>query len=310
MTAALTLGSGCTWRCLIGNAKKWREPFLEKELTASFPVSLRAARGAALSDGCHEIHFSWEPPDTPFLKILQSAGRTPLPPYITRMASAHDRLTYQTVYAVHDGSVAAPTAGMHFTDTLLHHLEQKGITIVKLTLHVGHGTFKPVTTKTVDQHVMHEERFMISRETMALLRQKPDSRFIAIGTTSVRTLESLYWLGCRWLLERISPDQPLPQWYPYQKSFQISSQQAFSGLIAYMDAAGIENLNGSTGLIIIPGYSFRVVRGMVTNFHLPRSTLLFLVSAFTGPGWSQVYQYALDHQFRFLSYGDACIFLK
>lgn len=298
----------CSWTCMVGNSKKWKQGSLSRSVTLAdgTQVTLSAERDSR--DGATSIvRFSWEPSGVTFSQIIAAAGEIPIPPYLNRGTEASDSTDYQTVYSHIEGSVAAPTAGLHFTDRVLADIDARGIPRHELTLHVGAGTFQPVKSETIGGHAMHSEVFLAPRSLIEAIA-RDDRRVIAVGTTSVRTLESLYHLGCM----RHSGDHSseVPQWYPYSDSHPLLSvSNAMEALLDDMDASGSDSISGSTRLIIAPGYKPQVVSGMVTNFHQPRSTLLLLVSAFTGGDWRRMYDYALAGDFRFLSYGDACLLL-
>ncbi|MDR1336680.1 MAG: S-adenosylmethionine:tRNA ribosyltransferase-isomerase [Tannerella sp.] len=301
----------CTWQCLVGNLKKWKDGRLKQSVRiGNETVTLTAERTGACGD-VHRIAFSWEPDSCTFADLLEAAGTLPVPPYLHRETETADLLTYQTVYSKIKGSVAAPTAGLHFTPETLTALDGKGFEREEITLHVGAGTFKPVKTETAGAHPMHTERFTVQRRTVARLRAS-HGRVIAVGTTSVRTLESLYYIGAR-LAQH--PDEPLEewtvgQWDPYESGLpDISPDEALQQILAYLDRRQTGQLTAATRILLAPGYTFRLVNGMLTNFHQPRSTLLLLVAAFVGDDWKPVYDYALNHDFRFLSYGDSSLLL-
>jgi len=308
---------GCTWTCLVGNAKRWREGVVELEcnLRDGQTLSVRAERDAAHGDaaasqtGATAIHFTWSPADLSFSQVIDAAGSIPIPPYLNRDSEDSDLTDYQTVYSRIEGSVAAPTAGLHFTPELLQALTEAGIPRRELTLHVGAGTFRPVKSDTIGDHDMHSEWISVDRGLIAELAST-GRRVIAVGTTSVRTLESLYHLGCR--AARGLDPTVLGQWEPYEDtSEEMAPSEALGALAAWLDARGLTRLVASTRIIIAPGYRYRIVKGMVTNFHQPKSTLLLLVSAFTGGDWRKMYGHALaDPAYRFLSYGDACLLLS
>ncbi|MCM1336158.1 MAG: S-adenosylmethionine:tRNA ribosyltransferase-isomerase [Candidatus Amulumruptor caecigallinarius] len=298
----------CEWTCMVGNSKKWKSGTLCRDITLAdgSRITLTAKR-TSQSGATSTVRFSWLPNGVTFSQIISAAGEIPIPPYLNRSTEPTDSTDYQTVYSHIEGSVAAPTAGLHFTDALLAAIAARGIPRHELTLHVGAGTFQPVKADTIGGHRMHSEVFEAPRSLIEALAQG-HRRVIAVGTTSVRTLESLYHLGCM----RHSGDtsSEVPQWYPYSESHPgLTVAEAMQALLADMDASGSDTVSGSTRLIIAPGYTPRVVSGMVTNFHQPRSTLLLLVSTFTGGDWRRMYDYALAGDFRFLSYGDACLLL-
>lgn len=352
--------SHVAWLCLVGNLKKWKEGALHREMTVKgLPVTLTATRGECRSTS-HRIDFTWDNPAVSFADILEVFGELPIPPYLNRETQESDKETYQTVYSKIKGSVAAPTAGLHFTPRVLDALRDKGVELEELTLHVGAGTFKPVKSEEIAGHEMHTEYISVSRSTLQKLIDH-GGRAIAVGTTSVRTLESLYYMG-RTLLEHPEASEEqlhVTQWQPYAGLFQANERQenkieaettqadavkvnvedkavaeinkageekmqadavkvdaeekepeaveALKALADYMDRHQLEVLHNSTQIIIAPGYRYHIVKAMVTNFHQPQSTLLLLVSAFVGGNWHPIYRYALEHDFRFLSYGDSSL---
>jgi S-adenosylmethionine:tRNA ribosyltransferase-isomerase len=301
----------CTWLCLVGNVKRWKEGILQKEiLFQDQKYILDAEKKEDKGDGHFLIKFRWNPSSLTFSEILEFSGKVPLPPYIIRGDSALDTFRYQTIYAKHEGSVAAPTAGLHFTEQVMNRLERKNISFEKIALHVGVGTFRPVSTLTLSEHIMHSEKIIVSLSSIRNLIQHLKNPVVAIGTTSVRTLESLYWLGVK-LLARENKDLPeIHQWDAYDKKYadQYPTQDALHAVENYLIQENLEVYSGRTQLMIVPGYKFRIVNAMITNFHMPQSTLLLLVAAFIGEDWKKVYQYALNKDFRFLSYGDTCLF--
>jgi S-adenosylmethionine:tRNA ribosyltransferase-isomerase len=298
------------WFCLVGNAKKWKTGQLELTVTAG-PI-LRATKGERLNDG-YKISFEWEG-DLAFAEVLELAGKTPLPPYLGRKAEDDDKNRYQTIFARHSGSVAAPTSGLHFTQNVLESLKSKGIEQAFLTLHVGAGTFKPVSSPTIAQHQMHHEQVIVSKETIDSLLAHLDGNIISVGTTSLRTLESLYWLGVK-IKNGYTFDANgfvIEQWEPYDTptSQTFTSRQAFEALHDFMREKKLDVIHGETSLIIIPGYIIRTAKLLITNFHQPASTLLLLVAAFCGENWKSIYTFALQNDFRFLSYGDSCLLFR
>ncbi len=317
---ALQQTESCIWRCLVGNGRRWKDgPVTLEFITADGqPATLHALRQRQEA-GTALIDFSWTPAGLPFAEVLRAAGHLPLPPYIARPDTAADALRYQTVYAAAEGAVAAPTAGLHFTPEVLAELTARGFAIGHITLHVGAGTFQPVKADHMAEHPMHTEPILV---TAALLRQLLTHRpqpVIAVGTTSLRTLETLFWLGAGLLLHPTPTPTPatatellVTQWQPYEMAdaaADISPAAALTALLRYLEALGTETLEASTRLLIAPGYRFRLVDGLITNFHQPESTLLLLVAALLGPGWQAVYNHALAHDYRFLSYGDSSLLL-
>lgn len=307
---AFSSGSPVRWKCLVGNSKRWRDGSLQMSLTVSGQEVVLTATRVAKNDQYSEVEFSWTPAELPFATILEAAGEIPLPPYLNREAEPEDRDRYQTVFAKYDGSVAAPTAGLHFTKPLLEQLDHDGFELDEVTLHVGAGTFRPVASATIGEHAMHSETIVVRRSFLENLIRHIGSPVIPVGTTSTRTLESLYWIG-NMLAEQGMALRPLHvgQWYPYESHQTLTTLEALEKILAYLDLHQLTHLEASTALMIAPGYQMRVITGLITNFHQPRSTLLLLVSALIGEQWKEAYQYALDNGFRFLSYGDSCLFL-
>lgn len=299
--------SHCRWTCFVGNSKRWKEGPLSMTLEAGGqPLVLTASR-LSRQGNASVIEFSWNNPEITFSKIIEAAGEIPIPPYLNRATESSDSTDYQTVYSRIEGSVAAPTAGLHFTPAVLDEISRRGIPRRELTLHVGAGTFQPVKSDEIGEHPMHAEFISVPVELLRELRDT-SRRVIAVGTTSVRTLESLYHAG-RLMLEACW-DGEVPQWTPYEsQANEISPTEALDAIIRHLDATGSRTFIATTRIIIAPGYRYRIVSGMVTNFHQPKSTLLLLVSAFTGGDWRPMYDYALAHDFRFLSYGDATLLL-
>lgn len=301
-----------TWNCLIGNLKKWKEGPLVREVTIDNRIiHLSAERGEPNGSG-HEVRFSWDASDVTFSELLEAIGELPIPPYLNRKTEESDLKTYQTVYSKIEGSVAAPTAGLHFTQNVLNHLDESGVERQEITLHVGAGTFRPVKSEEIEGHVMHSEWIGVRRSVIERLLAH-DSQCIAVGTTSVRTLESLYWMGVK-LIDNpnlSSEELHIRQWYPYERSKSPytlpSAQEALQAILNFLQTHQMEVLHSSTQIIIAPGYDYKIVKTIVTNFHQPQSTLLLLVSAFVKGDWKSIYRYALDHDFRFLSYGDSCL---
>ena len=301
------------WLCMIGNLKKWKEGALKREITVKGkPLTLTAERGACHGTS-HWVDFRWNNPEITFADILEVFGELPIPPYLNRETQESDKETYQTVYSKIKGSVAAPTAGLHFTPRVLDALREKGVALEELTLHVGAGTFKPVKSEEIEGHEMHTEYISVNRSTLEKLVAH-EGKAIAVGTTSVRTLESLYHIGVTLLHNPNATEEDLhvKQWQPYETALETAATPAVDALqaiIAYLDRHHMETLHSSTQIIIAPGYEYRIVKAMVTNFHQSQSTLLLLVSAFLHGDWRKIYDYALAHDFRFLSYGDSSLLI-
>lgn len=302
-------GGTVTWKCLIGNAKRWKSGNLS--MTAGEGderVTLTASRSEQIADA-HRITFTWNKPAMAFEQVLDLAGKVPLPPYLNRDPELSDAERYQTIYAQFSGSVAAPTAGLHFTPKVLESIEARGCRFEYLTLHVGAGTFKPVSVEDARNHNMHEEELIVEKQLILKLLQNISGNIIPVGTTSMRSLESLYWLGCRIL----HGDEPgdhffIHQWEPYQPDVIIPASEALQAIYDYLNRKKIHSLSGFTQIMIVPGYRFRVCHALITNFHQPQSTLLLLVAALIGENWKKIYQHALEQGYRFLSYGDSCLF--
>lgn len=301
----------CAWECMVGNAKRWKNgQTLSMPLTVNGkPVTLKADRHGENSRTM-VIDFSWDEEDVNWADILDACGVLPIPPYLKRETQESDKTTYQTIYSKIKGSVAAPTAGLHFTEKEFNELAEMGIERDEVTLHVGAGTFQPVKSETLNDHEMHTEVVSINRSTIEhILKYK--GNIIAVGTTSVRTLESLYYFGAM-LHENMdlhADELKVGQWMPYEAGYTIDATTALESVIAYLDRHGLDALKGSTQIIIAPGYEFKIVKAMVTNFHQPENTLMLLVAAFVGDDWKKIYEYALTHNFRFLSYGDSSLLL-
>ncbi len=298
------------WKCMIGNLKKWKGGILSMEFTSGGEVNILMAERIGQEGEAWRVKFSWSNPGLSFSEVIEASGHTPLPPYINREDETEDKYRYQTVYSEIRGSVAAPTAGLHFTDELLRSLSENGIGASNITLHVGAGTFQPVRTSDIAEHTMHCERFSVKGDTIGNLLAN-QGKIIAVGTTSVRTLESIYWLGVKIIADRSmqNNEAAISQWEPNREDKGISVIESLSALKNWMSEKNINKLEASTSLIIVPGYRFRMIEGMITNFHQPRSTLLLLVSAWTGNDWKKIYGYALDNGFRFLSYGDSSLLI-
>lgn len=301
----------CNWTCLIGNLKKWKEGTLSKSFDINGQtVTLTADKKESHGDS-HHIEFTWDNETFTFADILDAAGVLPIPPYLHRETEKSDLQTYQTVYSKVKGSVAAPTAGLHFTPEVLADIDAHGIGREEVTLHVGAGTFKPVKSDTIEGHEMHTEFISVRRSSIERIKNNL-GHIIAVGTTSVRTLESLYYIGV--LLskkpEASSEELVVKQWMPYEESNNLlTTEQALQNILDYLDRHHSSALMTATQIIIAPGYEFKIVKGIVTNFHQPKSTLLLLISAFVKGNWKSIYDYALSHDFRFLSYGDSSLLL-
>ena len=302
----------CEWYCLVGNQKKWKEGSLRRSLDVNgVTLTLQATRLGEHGTSQH-IAFDWDNDNVSFAEILDAVGELPIPPYLNRETQESDKTTYQTVYSKIKGSVAAPTAGLHFTDQVLSELDAHGIDREELTLHVGAGTFKPVKSEEIGGHEMHSEYISVRKQTLEKLLRHHASA-IAVGTTSVRTLESLYYMGVK--LEQnpnLTEEQlHVNQWEPYQLSpeQEITPEKAIQNLLDYLKRNDLNTLHTSTQIIIAPGYQYKIVKMLVTNFHQPQSTLLLLVSAFVHGDWRKIYDYALAHEFRFLSYGDSSLLI-
>ena len=312
---ALSSTAGCTWKCMIGNAKKWKAGALSLSVTLSSGenVTLLAEKGHQIGN-TFEVEFSWDNGEISFAEILDAVGELPIPPYLNRKTEESDKTTYQTVYSRIKGSVAAPTAGLHFTNEVLDGLRAKGVQTAEVTLHVGAGTFQPVKVANANEHTMHTEIIAVPRDTIATLIANL-GHIVAVGTTSMRTLESLYFIG-----EQLhaTPNYStlhdatlsVAQFTPYTREYTLSTREALQAIVDFLDATGQDVLHGETQIMIKPGYQFHVVDQLITNFHQPKSTLLLLVSAFVGGDWHTIYDYALANGFRFLSYGDSSILFR
>lgn len=298
----------CEWVCMIGNLKRWKEGELSLNVEGQQPFALRANRRGEEGTG-FVVEFDWDG-DLSFAEVLDLLGELPIPPYLNRKTEASDLKTYQTVYSKIKGSVAAPTAGLHFTDRVLRALDEAGVEREELTLHVGAGTFKPVKSEQIAEHEMHSEFIAVKRETIQRLIAH-GGRAIAVGTTSVRTLESLYYIGRKLQdnLDASEDDLHVNQWEPYDDTTELPVVDALGNILAYLERHNLPALHTSTQIIIAPGYKYHIVQMMVTNFHQPQSTLLLLVSAFVRGDWHTIYDYALAHDFRFLSYGDSSLLM-
>lgn len=299
----------CVWKCMVGNLKKWKDGPLSKEITVSGKKCVFTATLLQTEGNTHSVNFSWDNAEIHFADILENAGELPIPPYLHRKTEESDLTTYQTVYSKIKGSVAAPTAGLHFTTEVFESLKSKNIQLAEVTLHVGAGTFQPVKTRDIAEHHMHTEVISLHRSTIVNL-QKKLGNIVAVGTTSVRTLESLYYLSPALSKgEGVAHLLRVSQWEPYYKEYNQSAFDALQSILDYLDANNIDTLHAETQIMIKPGYEFKIVNGIITNFHQPKSTLLLLVSAFVNGNWKSIYNYALANDFRFLSYGDSSLLL-
>lgn len=300
----------CSWVCLIGNLKKWKEGSLTRQINVNEQiVNFTATRTKSHGDA-HVIDFEWDNQGVTFSELLDAVGELPIPPYLNRATEEQDKQTYQTVYSKIDGSVAAPTAGLHFTSEVMKSLKDQGMKLAEVTLHVGAGTFRPVKSDEIGDHVMHSEFISVQKSFIEELIRF-EGKVIAVGTTSVRTLESLYYIGVS-LESQKQSHLHVSQWMPYNDSNnKLSKKDALKNILAYLEKNSLSTLIADTQIIIAPGYDFKIVDGIVTNFHQPQSTLLLLVSAFLGNNnWKNIYEHALSSDYRFLSYGDSSLLLK
>ncbi|MCB9017868.1 MAG: S-adenosylmethionine:tRNA ribosyltransferase-isomerase [Prevotellaceae bacterium] len=299
----------CVWKCFIGNAKRWKSEVITKRFSIGAKTVELSARRIAEEEGtAFLVEFTWNDPTVTYSEILENGGQLPIPPYLHRETCDRDKETYQTVYSKIKGSVAAPTAGLHFTEAVFDSLRKRHIDCEEVTLHVGAGTFKPVKTETIGEHEMHTEFISVRRSIIERLIAN-NCHAVAVGTTSVRTLESLYYIGVLLSDGVWSADRELKvgQWMPYETESEILAVEAMRNILGYLDATGLETLKADTQIIIVPSYRFKVVKSIVTNFHQPKSTLLLLISAYVGDDWKRIYKYALENGFRFLSYGDSSL---
>jgi len=293
----------CSWQCMIGNKKRWKEGEVLKNTFAEGETQ------ATLVDSKQNlVHFSWSPAHLPFSEVLMNLGEIPLPPYLQRKATQKDTETYQTVYSTKEGAVAAPTAGLHFTEDVFNSLKTKGINTEFITLHVGAGTFQPIKTKNVLEHPMHIEQIVFTKNSISNFLKAPDRIFV-VGTTSMRSMESLYWYGVK-LLRNETSTFFIEKLYPYSVEEPLPSvQQAFEAVYRLMEEQHLEEIAGETQILIVPGYPFRVCKGLITNYHQPGSTLILLIAAFMGEDWCRVYTEAVNNEYRFLSYGDSSLLM-
>lgn len=305
---AMRQTGSCTWQCMIGNKKRWKEGEALKVLLTISGTESIVVEAVLIDVTQNLVCFSWSPTELPFSEVLAKLGEIPLPPYLNRKASKKDEETYQTVYSRNEGAVAAPTAGLHFTDTVFAELRAKSIDTEFITLHVGAGTFQPIKEKNVWQHPMHIEQVVFTISSLEKFLQKPESIFV-VGTTSMRSMESLYWYGVK-LLRQETTTFFIEKVYPYQIEGQLPTiSESFRAIYDYMQQHNLEEILGETQILIVPGYQFRVCKGLITNYHQPGSTLILLVAAFVGEDWKRIYQEALNNGYRFLSYGDSSVLI-
>ena len=322
---AFSSSSPSEWRCLVGNSRRWKNDKLMMDVDVRLQdhktTRLQEANGQKATlyaerleknDNYSVVRFSWEPEELSFAEILEAAGEIPLPPYLHREAEASDRERYQTVFAKHEGSVAAPTAGLHFTNELIDKLKNDGVAFEEVTLHVGAGTFRPVSSEKIGEHEMHSETIAVRKSCIENLIKNINKTIIPVGTTSMRTIESLYWMGVMLIEEGLEERNiHLNQWFPYKERESLpSAEESLSAILKYMGTYHMDVFHASTALMIAPSCKINIAKALITNFHQPKSTLLLLVSALIGNKWKDVYQYALDNDFRFLSYGDSCLFVN
>ena len=298
-----------SWKCFVGNAKRWKEPIEFTVEVNQKPITITAVKGEN-SDGAFEVTFLWEDETVTLAEWIEAYGKIPLPPYIKRAAQTDDEQRYQTIFAQHNGSVAAPTAGLHFTQEVFRSLEEKNIETLWVTLHVGAGTFKPVSTETIGEHIMHKEQIVITRETIEAILNCNNKKIIAVGTTVARTLESLFIIGAKLNLNLPDPFN-IQQWeiYENEELQKIDANTSLKAIYNYIVTNNLPFLTASTALMITPGYEHKIARGLITNFHQPQSTLLLLIASYLGEKWKEIYQHALTHNYRFLSYGDSNLYL-
>ncbi len=299
------------WKCLIGNVKKWKEGIISNSFINNDKHYNLFAEKLTPEGDAWRIRFSWNANDLNFGEVIEATGHIPLPPYLNRPDEAKDAVRYQTIYSRVKGSVAAPTAGLHFTKDVLNRLLTKEIQTTELTLHVGAGTFQPVKSNSILEHQMHSEHFYIPAKTIELILKNMGS-ILAVGTTSVRAIESLYWLGLKLMVEPMTRPYELylGQWEAYSMKDQVQPEHSFETILSWMQNNKLSCLHAPTRIIIIPGYDFKIINGIITNFHQPGSTLLLLISAWVGDDWKRIYKYAIENDFRFLSYGDSSLLLK
>lgn len=301
--------SRVSWKCFVGNAKRWKEPIEFIVEVNQKPITITAVKGEN-SDGAFEVTFLWEDETVTLAEWIEAYGKIPLPPYIKRAAQTEDEQRYQTIFAQHNGSVAAPTAGLHFTEEVFRSLKEKKIENLWVTLHVGAGTFKPVSTETIGEHLMHKEQIVITRETIETISNCNNKKIIAVGTTVARTLESLFIIGAKLYLNLPDPFN-VQQWeiYENEELRKVDATTSLKMIYNYLVDNNLHFLTASTALMITPGYEHKIAKGLITNFHQPQSTLLLLIASYLGDKWKEIYQHALTHNYRFLSYGDSNLYL-
>ncbi len=308
ISTAMLQKQSVLWKCLVGGASKWKHgQLLKKKIIFQGNEFQFSAKYIDKAVDSFTIELSWDNPSLSFAETLHLAGAIPLPPYIKRAAEKSDAERYQTIYAHTDGSVAAPTAGLHFTNHVFEKLNEKNIQKDFVTLHVGAGTFKPVKSGVMKDHDMHAEYFTVNKATIENIHNQLEGNIISVGTTSLRTIESLYWLGLNLITKGKNFNTEITQWEVYDSYQSITPSQALTALLAWMNENKLHSVSAKTQIIIAPGYRFKIANGLISNFHQPQSTLLLLVSAFIGDDWRKVYDYALENDFRFLSYGDGCL---
>lgn len=309
LTAAFQQKKRVIWKCLVGNAKRWKTPLVITVNLGNKNIEIKAVKGDNC-EGTFSVTFEWEDEEVSFAEWIEHYGKMPLPPYIKREAVKEDECRYQTVFARQKGSVAAPTAGLHFTDKEFKELSKRGIPHEFLTLHVGAGTFKPVNSQLICDHFMHSEQIIIKAALLKKLLSYREKKTVAVGTTTARSLESVFIMGAKLKLNLPEPFC-VEQWeyYENQSIANITVEEAFTSLLQYMEDRKVEYLSGNTRLMIVPGYRHKIVKGLITNFHQPKSTLLLLIASIVGENWKEIYKFALENGYRFLSYGDANLYL-
>lgn len=312
VNAAMQTRGKLRWKCLVGEYKKWKEPLIQLEIPGEKEETILSARLIEKIADAFVIELAWTPPHLTFAEILEKAGKIPLPPYIKREQGEDDKDRYQTVYAKHEGSVAAPTAGLHYTSDLFDKIRNKNIDVDYLTLHIGAGTFKPIKSELVADHIMHSEQFVVEKVFIEKLIARLNYGITAVGTTSLRTLESLYWLGLKIHSGLFDPEDGITvkQWDPYMLNATVSPREALEAIVSFLEQTGQLEMLTRTQLLIVPGYQWKIANALATNFHQPKSTLVMLVAAFVGEDWKKIYDHALEHDYRFLSYGDGSLLFR